>query len=1349
MEDRKLIKTVFRVFMNVKRKKHLTVFFFLTTISIFFESSLYAYQNYPFKHYNINNGLSQNTVRCILQDNQGFMWFGTKDGLNRFDGTSFKIFRSRPNGELKDYSFRRILQDKENRIWTGTDDGVYIYNPYDETFSRFTAKTEDQVPVEGVISDMVIDEDNDIWISVEEKGVFFYDSQNGELMLYEIEGIDKERKMMRLCKGENNVIWVFPYSRPFVSINKKTKRVEEFSLSGGNEILYETGEINAILPDGQGQLFVGTSSRGLLYVNTVNRTYKTLLDKDEEGLPLHVRAVIRVDNRTLWIGTESGIYIYDMVTGTYTNIRHHNNIPYSLSDNAVYTLFKDKNEGIWVGTYFGGIDYLPVRGTNFETYFPIENVNSIGGNRVREFCTAPDENIWIGTEDNGLYLFDPVNNIFLPIDEPLQTLYTNIHALYNDDDFLWIGTFSKGLYKYNLKTKTLQNYTKTNDPNSLSENSVFSIYKDSRDTLWVGTLSGVSTYRQEKNDFVRVPELKGVFVQDINEDSDGNIWVTAFSKGLFRYNSLSKDWTNFTKIEGDSLSLPYNKTTTVFEDSKRRLWVTTEGGGFSLFDKKSETFTTINTSNGLPNDVVYQIKEDNEGNLWLSTNSGLVCFDPEKKTFKNYTVYNGLRTNQFNYKSSLKTPEGTIYFGSIDGFVRFNPSYFKELQHEIPVVLTELYINNYLVSPAGKKSPLEQSILYTDRLTLSHRDNSFNLHYAVLNYSNPNTSQLFYKLEGFDKEWINGESEQKITYSNLKPGKYTLLMKLNGQLEDQQTDIVQTLAIRILPPFWLSRWAYFMYVVLIILGIMGLVHYLNLRNRKIQRRKMYIFEQEKERELYRSKINFFTNVAHEIRTPLSLIKAPLDHVVMTETVSETMKENLQIMSKNTERLLNLTNQLLDFRKTESDAYRLNLETRNVSNLIRDTFTRFTPLAKQRNVIFELDLPDTAITACLDKEAFLKIISNLVNNAIKYCDSFVRLKACTLSNEENEMVYFITENDGEMIPENQREEIFKPFRQLNGEQSRRVTGTGIGLALSRSLAELHKGSLVLEDNNDFIRFRLALPVGNVENAISESLQEPEKAKKDKLVEKTAYSTILLVDDDMELLRFEEKLFSPHYHVLTAGDGEQALKILQTESVHLIVCDVMMPIMDGFEFTKRVKSDIEFSHIPVILLTAKANVESKVEGFEVGADAYIEKPFSLEVLMAQIANLLQNREQLRETYLKHPFIGANSMSLNKSDEEFIKKLHSIVHENIGDTTFVIEDISEQFNMSRASFYRKIKGVLNLTPSEYIRIERLKRAALLLKEENYKINEICYMVGFNSPSYFSKCFHQQFGILPKDFV
>lgn len=1329
----------------MNRKKSYPLFFIVFALFILSNTELFCRSNYIFKHYNINNGLSQNTVSDIFQDKLGFMWFATKDGLNRFDGTSFKIYKLSSGDDLRDNMFHCIVQDKDDNLWIGTDDGIYIYDLRKEVFNRFELTSTNNISMEGVVNDLLVDEDGDIWISLEEKGIFHYNINTATLTNYKMPQESEEMKMVSLCLGKEGHIWAFPYNLPFVKINKKTGEVSDFKLADNSDLFYNTGEIWDAVADEYNQLLITSSTKGLISVNTVNKTHRILLEEDAEGQSIFARCLAKIDSKTIWVGSESGLYIYNTETGTVENLRHNSFAPYSLSDNAIYAIYKDRDGGIWVGSYFGGVDYYSNQYNQFELFYPMQGVNRMRGNRVREFCEAPDGKIWIGTEDDGLNLFDPIKKEFLPLPTPLQSLYTNIHALYADGDYLWIATFSKGLNRFNLKTNELLTFTHSESSNSISHNSTFSICKDRQNTLWIGNLSGLNIYDYENNEFKQVEEFRGIAIQDIFEDTCGKIWVATLNKGLYRYDPVTSSWKNFSEYSNDNKNIVYNKTRSLFEDSQKRLWVTTQGAGFYLFDRKNEDFIPINSSKGLPNDVVYQLLEDAHGNLWLSTNLGLVKYNPQTESFTNYTVENGLRTNQFNYQSSFKASDGTLYFGSIDGFVRFNPSTFREPKITVPIVFTELFINNILVSPKDEKSLLKQSILFTDNLTLPYAKNSFRLSYAVLDFSNRNDSRIIYKLDGFDKEWIQSKSNNDIIYSNLKPGKYLLSLKLHNELKDSDEEILKTLTILIRPPFWFSGWAYLIYVMLFVIVTIVLIRFLNYRNQKLQAEKMNAFQQQKERELYQSKIDFFTNVAHEIRTPLSLIKAPLDQILEQQNnLPQETKENLLVMDKNTDRLLNLTNQLLDFRKTESDAYTLNLKVYNINEIVKETFTRFIPFANQNNIKMTLNLPADDLLAQVDKEAFIKIISNLINNAIKYGETFVNTYVKVLPNNDSVSFYeFSTENDGAIIPNEFKDDIYKSFVHIERSKKRIVDGTGIGLALAKSLTELLKGSINYNNESGYNVFRLRLPIGTVdlEEEATNKIETSEKLQ-NKL-------TILIVEDDVEMNDFLTKCLGGEYAVLNAFNGKEALSILKNEAVHVIVSDVMMPEMDGFEFTRIVKSDIETSHIPVILLTAKIGNQSKVEGYEIGADAYIEKPFSVNVLQARIVGLLQNRRKLQESYMRNPLVGATTMAVSKSDEEFIVKLHETIHDNLANPDFNVDDIAEKFNMSRAGFYRKIKGILDLTPSEYIRVERLKEAARLLKEKEYRVNEICYMVGFNSPSYFSKCFRQQFGVLPKDFV
>lgn len=861
-------------------------------------------------------------------------------------------------------------------------------------------------------------------------------------------------------------------------------------------------------------------------------------------------------------------------------------------------------------------------------------------------------------------------------------------------------------------------------------------------------------YNKQSDDFDRIPELNGRFVYDIKEDSGGNLWLATYANGAYCYNVSEKKWKNYLHDENNPKSLPYDKVLSIFEDSHRQIWLTTQGGGFCRFQPDTETFANYNLSAGLPNDVVYQIVEDKEGFLWLTTNNGLVCFQPTTGMMKVYTTSNGLLGDQFNYRSSFETEDGTIYLGSIDGFIAFNPKNFSENKFLPSIVITDFFLFGKEVYAGEPGSPLEKSITFSDQLVLQSNQNSFSFRVAALDFQAPKTSRIMYKLEGFDTDWLTVGESPIVTYSNLRYGDYTFRVKVANS-DGVWSDDEVVLEVHILPPFYLSIWAYCAYALLIIGCSLQIVVYFKRRSNSKHRRQMEKFEQEKEREVYHAKIDFFTNVAHEIRTPLTLIKGPLENIILKKQVDAETREDLNVMKQNTERLLNLTNQLLDFRKTESQGFRLNFAKCNVTEVLKETHVRFTSLAKQKGLEFTLQVPEKDFYAHVNREAFTKIISNLLNNGVKYAESYVHIFLEVSEADDNNSFRIRTENDGVIIPNEMKEEIFKPFVRFNEKEDGKVTtGTGIGLALSRSLAELHQGTLAMGEGEENNTFCLTLPI--VQDMTITLTPEPE-AGMDKMSEipageaekKDNRPTVLVVEDNPDMLAFVVRQLSKEYAVLTATNGEEALQVLDGNYVNLVVSDVVMPVMDGFELCKRIKSDLNYSHIPVILLTAKTNIQSKIEGMELGADAYLEKPFSVEYLQACASSLIQNREKLRKAFAQSPFVAANTMALTKADEDFIKKLNEVIQVNYSNPEFSMDDMADSLNMSRSNFYRKIKGVLDLSPNEYLRLERLKRAAQLLKEGENRVNEICYMVGFNSPSYFAKCFQKQFGVLPKDFV
>lgn len=1305
-------------------------------------------EHYYFKNLSIRNGLSQNTVNAILQDRKGFMWLGTKDGLNRYDGLSFRKFKhDAANPRSIGNSFiTSLYEDFNGNIWVGTDAGVYIYYPEKEAFEEFDCQSLEKTRIERSVSMIAGDKQGRVWIAVEAQGMFCYDTRQKLLRNYPLSEISSNIKCFTFDSG--GTLWLGFYGDGLYYSKDNLATVHPYGSPEDGKREFEGGVITKIVQGNYNCLYIGSVKEGVSELNLTSGQVRNLLAIDESGESIFCRDLLPYSDNELWIGTESGIYIYNLRTAQFIHLRASLYDSYSLSDNAIYALYKDREEGLWIGSYFGGVDYYPRQYTYFAKYYPKNIANSLHGKRVREFCRADDGTLWIGTEDGGLNHFNPKMKEF-HFFEP-SAGFTNIHGLCMDGSHLWVGTFSKGLRVIDTRTGVvLRTYTEGHTPHSLNDNSIFSICRTSAGEIYLGTLFGLLRYNRTQDNFDRIPELNGKFVYDIKEDSYGNLWLATYANGAYCYDVSVRRWKNYVFDAEDEKSLPYDKVLSVFEDSYRQIWLTTQGGGFCLFHPDTETFTRYGLKDGLPNDVVYQIVEDDDRFLWLTTNNGLVRFDPKTMEMKVFSTANGLPTNQFNYRSGFKDEAGNIYLGSINGFVAFDPRTFAENRQVPAVAITDFLLFNKEVPVGETDSPLKSSITFSDKVVLTADQNSFSFRIAALSYQAPRMNKLMYKLEGFDEGWLTIGESPLVTYSNLGYGDYVFKVKASnsdGVWNEQET----SLHLSILPPFYLSGWAYCFYVLFFMGCLVCVIFYFKRRNYRKQHRQMEMLEQEKEREVYHAKIDFFTNVAHEIRTPLTLIKGPLENIILKKEVDSETKEDLYIMKQNTERLLNLTNQLLDFRKTETRGFRLNFTECDVVAVLRETYLRFTSLAKQKGLDFILELPQECFMADVNQEALTKIISNLLNNGVKYASTYLRI-----SLETDEKVFHIrTFNDGEMIPDTMKEEIFKPFVRLDKEDEV-TTGTGIGLALSRSLAELHQGSLMMEKGEEVNCFCLTLPV-NQDSTITLSAENVSQVEEnscgweqEETDTKEKKPMILVVEDNPDMLAFIRKQLTTEYSVLTAMNGIEALAVLDNHYVNLVVSDVMMPQMDGFELCKTIKSDLSYSHIPVVLLTAKTNIQSKIEGLELGADAYIEKPFSVEYLLANISSLIHNREKLRQTFAKSPFVAANTMALTKADEEFIWKLNDIIQANLHNPEFSMEDMADALKMSRSSFYRKIKGVLDLSPNEYLRLERLKQAAQLLKEGKSRVNEICYTVGFNSPSYFSKCFLKQFGVLPKDFI
>jgi ligand-binding sensor domain-containing protein/signal transduction histidine kinase/DNA-binding response OmpR family regulator len=1300
-------------------------------------------QPYYFKHYYVENGLSNNSVACSLQDKNGFLWFGTINGLNRFDGYSFKIFRHNPEDSTSIGSnfIRCLYEDQKGGLWIGTNKSIYLYNSHSEKFSLFSTYRL------GDVTDIKGDKSGRLWL-ISNLNLFSYDQQTGEVKPYTLDSASGT--VSSIAIAADNTIWVSTTSG---MIKKYIPRYDSFITYG---VLKKTGKqqtlsVEKLYPLKNGNLLVGTLTRGVKLFDVINRTFQDIVSVNPDKTGIYAREFLQLTENEYWIGTETGIYIYNADDHSTLRLDKEYDNQYSISDDVIFTFCKDREGGLWIGTFFGGLNYYPKPFTTFQKYFPEYIKPSMSGNAIHEICKDQYGHLWVGTEDGGLNKMDLLKNTFTsfkPTGTKTSISYHNIHGLLASGDSLWIGTFMHGLDIMNIKTgKVIRHFNAGPGPNELKNDFIITLFQTHSGDILIGTWKGLFKYNRQTEDFSPVP-LFDAPIQALWEDEQGTLWVCTQGKGVIYYNPLTKQSGSLLHDAKDSNSLCNNHVNGVFEDSRNNLWFATEGG-LCKYQKDKKIFTRYTTKNGLPDNLIFRILEDEKNNLFVSTSKGLVYLNPENGNIRTYTKSNGLLSDQFNYNSSYKDTDGRMFFGSVKGLISFKPAEFIMNSGIPPVYITGLEVNNLEVSPNIAGSPLNESIIYTKSISLPYDQSTLSIDFAALSYTVPDMNEYSYKMKGVDKDWTFLKKNRKVYYTKLAPGNYVFKVKgSNSSGIWNQKEV--SLEIKISPPYWASIWAYIIYAT-VILGIAYLLikSYFN-RLLVKNRRKFELLDMEKEREIYHSKIEFFTNIAHEIRTPLTLIKMPLDKLIRKKNSTAEINYNLKTMEKNTNRLIDLTNQLLDFRNTEMDKFSLNFVKTDISELINETYSSFQLAAEQKDILFKLELPGIALQAYVDPESLKKILSNLFHNAIKYAETRVHIRLKNFSSEDK-LFTILIQNDGFIIPYDLKEKIFEPFYRIK--ETDKQPGNGIGLPLSRSLAELHKGILDLsKPENGLNSFILTLPIHQEKEFKLHTDELAVECTPDTEKEDFNYSLkpeILLVEDNKEILDFISKEISSDYMVRKSLNGMEALEILKEGNIQLVISDIMMPVMDGLELCKRIKTNLEYSHIPLIMLTAKNSLHAKIEGLEVGADAYIEKPFDFDHLSAQISNLLLNRNKIKEHFASSPLTHIKTIGYTKTDKNFLEKLKLVIDENLTNMDIDVEHLSKIMNMSRPTFYRKIKALSNLTPHELIHITRLKKAAELLAEGNYKVYEVANMIGYSLQTNFARDFHKQFGMTPTDYM
>lgn len=1274
----------------------------------------WAKDDYRYRNITMNDGLSANAVRNIVQDDYGFIWFGTDNGLCRYDGVKVRPYHI---NELGINQYVSALLASNDRLYIGTEKGVFLFTFKGHAISRLP------IDIHSTVTSLVQDEEGYLWISTSEQGVLQYMPDTGNTRHYDFKETDGA--VAQVFIDNSNQVWTITnWGFPVVQrLNRLHNKFEPANLSCEKKF-----NGLCMLQTRDGRMWLGTWENGLMLFHSDGHL-EQMLSPVLSKVGSHIHTLYELAEDCLCIGCDDGVICFNPKTREWRHLLGEQ----SLKARFVYAITSDKEGGLWIGTYYGGVSYISPVDKRFEA---LSVETGLPGNVISRFCEDKRGRVWVASDDGGLMCYLPKEQRFA--NYPHQDLLSrlNVHALCMVDDELWIGTYTSGVVVLNVEKGTLNQYRQSADPHSLDNSSSYAIYNDRRGRIWVATMTGLNRYDRAQDNFERVGAVDDLII-DIDEDNDGNLWLSTQGSGLWKYIIQDKKFVTYRHDDNDKLSLPDGQVNCTLVDESGRIWAGTLRG-LCQYDKAMNRFKRIRLD--VPSQNIQSIIEDH-GALWLTTDHGIVKYEP--KQTQRFTLHDGLVSEQFQPNSGMKASDGRIYFGSTGGFNTFYPYQIKANTMIPPVYITSLELMNHEErSVTGLPADLSQA----SELFLEYSEaRMLTLFFASLSYCSPGKNQYAYKLEGFDRDWNYVGNQTQATYTNISPGNYTFRVKATNN-DGIWSENEATLKIVVHPPFWWSWYAKLFYLLLIVAVIW---YYVRFRLKQAEHRH--------QREMREARLQFFTMIAHEIRTPVSLIIGPLEKIMKHETPSDDMK----MIDRNAHRLLELVNQLLDFRKVEQHSLVMHFEPQNIHSMIESVSTRFAPSFEQNGKRFTIDYPDEHFTAIIDKEAMTKVISNLLTNANKYSKDEVRL-ACQVEPDGEHFRIEVADN-GVGIREEDRERIFEPFFQAQDDKP----GTGIGLSIVKNIIDRHHGHIFV--NSEIGRgsvFTAILPVSQENIEESKTVLEVDSRKelrKDDVIRNHVTSDIpissqtsgsllhkmLIVDDNEDMVSFLSNHFRDKYKVITAGDGIEALDLLNKHEVNIIISDWMMPRMDGAEFCRLVRSNPLTSHIPFVMLTAKTDDDSKVEGMDVGADAYIEKPFSVQYLEACIRNMLDMRRRLIEKFSTQPLEPLTEIANNPTDNEFLIKMNKVIEENFSNPDLNINFLADKLNISRSGLFAKIKTLADITPNEMIQLVRLKRAAQLLREKRNTVSEVGYMVGFSNPSYFSKCFQKQFGVRPTDYV
>lgn len=1300
--------------------------------------------DFKFLHYGIDSGLPSNCIRDIKQDKYGFMWFATDGGLVRFDGQRCSVFLpENTKDHLSPNIYVMTMCMMGDDLIVGIALNLYRFDREKEKLLPLPLKYPPHVkPLTGAeIKNIVCDADGTLWVSAEGRGIYRIMPDYTVKSCQEFPELNNYMSVL-YCDSHNNV-WGVSTSRAggVYKFDRRLDRFVKFRLTVDGE--EQNIPALSIFEDSNGDYWLGSWTRGIMRFNAqtgeITRSHR---EGSDEHI-FHIHSIAQYSPSRLLVGSEQGLSLYDIGTGKNILYKQNEHDRMSLSNQFVYPVMKDTEGGVWVGTFYGGVNYVAPDTKHIRGFTHSQYRNSVSGNVISCLSEDAEGNIWIGSDDGGVCSYNHDTGEFRTYRLSPNGTSDNVHALFADGARIWVGSYSNGSGVLDPATGKWRHIPLEGSDNSYS---CYAIHKDRYGTVWMAANDCLNRYDADRDMFVRQRDI-GSWIVDISEDSAGRLWIATQGKGVFVYNTRSDSWMNYNAAPGSG-NLPHGHVNQVAVFAGDEVYAATING-IGRFDSELNRFERLDIE--LPSKMVESVVKAGES-LWIATSAGLARRRADGSG-ELYTTRDGLVSNEFSSGSALIASDGRMYLGTVNGLCSLLPLEVKSNQHVPPVYFTGLEVVNRHIDVGDPLLP--ESLNTIDKLVLTHDCHTFSVYFTALSYANPDCNNYVYCLEGFDKDWILAGKENRATYSNLPAGNYTLRVKASNNDGIWNEEGV-ALKIEVVPVWYASWWMKLVYVFIIIVILIAAIRFENRRRETRHKEELARVSSNKEKEVYRTKLSFFTIVAHEIRTPVSLIIGPLENVTAAaKALPPAVRADLDMINRNAKRLLSLVNQMLDFKKVEQSALPMEFQRVRLVPVIEAVVERFKPSVKHNGAMLEALYPDGDPEVDICTESFTKLVSNLLNNARKFTKDHIVLK-CVMSPDGNSFIVSVEDN-GIGIKKENLQKIFTPFYQIIDNINESRGGTGLGLSIVKSIAEAHHGSVEVESTHGKgSKFIVTLPVrqekvvpGEIAVAADNDLHRPDIMAG--LHEEAAESkpVMLVVDDNPEMLSYISASMSSKFSVLTAENGKEGLKILRGKDVALIVCDWMMPVMDGLTMLKNVRADKGLDHIPFVMLTAKTDTGSKVESMKEGADSYVEKPFSMAFLEARVCNLLDMRRMLREKYSKNPLEPMTSLASHPEEDEFLTNLNALIEENFANPDFNVAFIADRLGMSRSTLYAKIKSLADVTPNELIQIARLKKAAALLAENKYSINEISFMVGFGGSSYFSRCFYRQFGIKPAQFA